>query len=506
MSEQDFIVALGRIAARQPESTAVIDGPRTVPYGDLWRAVTRAADALSVAGLRPGDRVALVAENSVDYLVSAFAVWHAGGVLATIYPSSGADDLAYCLDNSDPALVLADRGTAKMVSAVAPDRPVAVIDDGFAVPRVRDSTMPNPDGLGEQLALICYTSGTTSRPKAVMISTSALFNCARTYADVWRLSTADRTVVCLPMAWLYGLDSTSMAALLAGGTVISLPRARPALITDAIVRHRATVLPGVTTMFAKLVEHLHGLPELPDLSSLRFCVSGGEPRNEAAFAHWSGFTGRPIHDTFCSSECFPLITYDPVADPQPRPGAAGKLVPRAELKIVDAAGVEVPVGEVGEALSRGAGLMLGYWRDPERTRAALTDDGWYRTNDLVRVDESGYVHVVGRLSDMIIRGGSNVSPGEIERVLREHPSVRDAAVVGLPDPTYGQRVVAALVVRDPESFDSEQVAQFCAERLAAYKVPTAYAVVAELPQNPATGKVNRRQVAAALAGTGEVPS
>jgi long-chain acyl-CoA synthetase len=197
---------------------------------------------------------------------------------------------------------------------------------------------------------------------------------------------------------------------------------------------------------------------------------------------------------------FPLITYDPVADPTPVPGSAGKLVPRSELKIVDSSGDPVAVGEVGEALSRGAGLMLGYWRDPGQSAQALTPDGWYRTEDLVRMDENGYVYVIGRLSNMIIRGGSNVSPLEVERALREQPSIRDACVVGLPDLIYGQAVAAAIVLRDGETFDEDEVRCALTLQLAAYKVPTQFVVVDELPNNATSGKVDRRAVAEMLEG------
>lgn len=502
-SDQDFVAELVRVAAEHPDRTAIVDGERELTYGELIGLVNSRATVMAGAGLRPGDRVALVAENSADYLATAFAVWRADAVLATIYPSSGVADLAYCLSSSDPALVLADSHTVSTVREAAPvGLPVALIDQDFAVDHVHTGTAPNPAGLREPLSLICFTSGTTSRPKAIMLSPTALFNGARTYADMWHLTAADRTIVALPMAWLYGLDTTSMATLLAGGTVISLRRARPVLLTDAIERHHATFLPGVTTMFTKLVEHMATLDERPDTSSLRLCVSGGEPRNEQAFARWTAFTGLPVHDNFCASECFPFITYDPVADPQPRPGAAGRLVPRSAMRVVDASGAEVPTGEVGEALSRGPGLMLGYWGDPEQTRAVFTEDGWYRTKDLVRVDEDGYVYVVGRLSDLIIRGGSNISPAEVERVLRDHPAVRDASVVGLPDPVYGQRVVAAVVAADPHSFDHDAVAAFCASRLTSYKVPSDYVLVPELPQNTTTGKVDRRRVASALREAG----
>jgi long-chain acyl-CoA synthetase len=192
------------------------------------------------------------------------------------------------------------------------------------------------------------------------------------------------------------------------------------------------------------------------------------------------------------------VTYDPVANPTPKPGSAGKLVPRSRLKVLDAQGQEVPAGEIGEAYSTGPGLMLGYWRDEEQTRAVMTEDGWYRTKDLVRVDEDGFVYVVGRLSDVIIRGGTNISPAEVERVLQQHPSVAEAAVVGIPDDIYGQRVVAAIVPQRGVPLNHDELKTFTAARLSSYKVPSQFITVDALPVNLTTGKVNRRDVAALL--------
>jgi len=494
----EFLAALRTVAASHANRPAIVDDEHSWTYAELLEAVERRADALTAAGVRAGDRIALVAENSGFFLVTAFAVWQAGAVLVTVYPSSPVADLTYCLDNSDPVLVLADAHTVDAVrQAVPAELPVAVIDEQFTVARIRGNRMPNPDGLRAPINLICYSSGTTSRPKAIMLSSSAVFNGADVYARVWRLSPDDKTIVCLPMAWLFGLDTTSMATLVGGGTVIALRRSRPEMIVDAIAKHRATFLAGVTTMFTKLVAYLDRLEDKPDLSSLRLCISGGEPRNEAAFDRWRTLTGCPVHDTFCATECFPFVTSDPIIDPEPVRGSAGRVVPGSLVRVVDADGHEVPAGEIGEALTTGPGLMLGYWRDEEQTRAAVTPDGWYRTKDLIRIDADGFVYVVGRLSDMIIRGGSNVSPAEVERVLREHPSVRDVCVVGLPDDIYGQRVAAA-VVPASEGFDAEALTAFAADQLPAFKVPTSYHVVDQLPLNPRTDKVDRRCVAEQL--------
>jgi long-chain acyl-CoA synthetase len=336
-----------------------------------------------------------------------------------------------------------------------------------------------------------------------MVSAHAVFNTADTYGEVWHLGPEDRGIVCLPMAWMYGLASTSLALLLRGAAVVVVSRARPELLVAAIRQHRATFLAGVTTTFAKLLQHAEESGLDPStFETLRLCISGGEPRNEAAFERWFSFSGVAVLDAYCSSECLPLVTYDPLIDPVPRLGSAGKLVPRSKLRVVDPQGAEVPVGDVGEALSSGPGLMLGYWRDESLTAEAMTADGWFRTKDLVRIDEDGYVYVVGRLSDLIIRGGINISPGEVERVIRQHDDVADVAVVGVPDDIYGERVLAAVVPRDTVDLDDLKAA--VAANLTAYKVPSEYVVVESIPVNSTTGKVDRRSlVTVLLAGTSQ---
>ncbi|MGW3953954.1 class I adenylate-forming enzyme family protein [Streptomyces sp. NPDC004752] len=494
-SPRDLVEEVEQQARQRPDAIALIDGLSTLTYQQMWAGIEARARSLRRAGVAPGDRIALVAENSADFLVFTLAIWHAGGVLVTIYPSTTVPDLAYCLTNSDPVLVLTDARTRQKVEEAAPELPLASISDYEPdIPPTRQDTLPNPDTDRGRLGLICFTSGTTSRPKAVMVSHEALHNGAMTYSAMWHLGPSDRTVVALPMAWLYGLDTTAMATLVRGGSVIALRRARPDVLVEAISTHGATFLPGVTTMFVKLVNYLDEATDTPDLTSLRFCLSAGEPRNERAFLRWATHTGLPVFDNYSASECFPLVTYDPIKNPKPRPGAAGVVAPNSELKVVDSNGKEVAAGEIGEAWGRGPGVMLGYWRNEEQTRAVLTDDNWYRTSDLVRVDEAGYVHVVGRLSDMIIRGGSNVSPAEVERTLRLHPDIADACVVALPDDIYGQEVVAAIVISGNAPLGLADALQFCRDNLPAYKVPSRAMILDELPLSATTGKVDRRRV------------
>ncbi|TDD87064.1 long-chain fatty acid--CoA ligase [Saccharopolyspora karakumensis] len=491
--QTSFLDELRAHAKSRPAAPAIRDGSGNLSYQELIERIEDRAGQLRRSGIRDGDRVAIIADNSADYLITAFAIWDAGAVLVTVYPSSGESDLAHCLDSSAPALVLAESRLLETVSVIYAGRGrVADIHQPLtgepACPRVDDTTLVPDD-----LALICYTSGSTNRPKAVMQLHRGLLAAAREFGRAWHVSPTDRTIVSLPMAWAFGLVTTSMTTLLAGGTVLPFARTRPEQIVDAISNDRATFLAGVTTMFAKLVAHLRELGEERDFSSLRLCVSGGEPRNERLFDEWRMYTGCHVYDNLAASECFPVVTSDPVEDPPPPPGSAGKVVSGAAMRVVASDGSEVPPGSRGEALWRAPAMFAGYWRDTKATAAALTPDGWYRTQDVVRVDDDGYVYVEGRISDMIIRGGSNVSPSEVENALTEHPAVAEVAVVGPLHGVYGQTVTAVVVPAAGVTAQPVELDRFCRSRLAGYKVPSAFVMVDGLPQN-ATGKVDRRQV------------
>lgn len=506
MSRETFPARLRELAKAHPDKVALRDNGRALTYRALDVAADLLAARLREAGAGAGSSVVLMADNSASYLAATTAVWRAGSVLTTLYASSGPSEVSYVLENAEASLILADY-RASAVVAELPGAPAVLLlehEEVFAadLSAVDGSDLPAPDP--EALALICYTSGSTARPKAVMHSHAGLLAGADAYAQVWHITGAERTIVCLPMAWAFGLVTTSMATLGQGGEVIVLPRTRPEMIVDAITQLEGTFLAGVTTMFVKLTEYLESVDPAPSLGSLRLCISGGERRNETVFDRWTELTGCPVHDVYAASECFPAVTYDPVADPFPVPGSSGRVAPGSQMRVVDTDGVEVPLGTVGEAQWKGPAHFLGYWKAPELTRKVLTDDGWYRTGDLVRVDDNGYVFVEGRISDMIIRGGSNVSPAEVEAVLAQHPSVRAASVVGLPDPHYGEQVVAAVVLRPGHALRDEELKAFCAERLAGYKVPTRFAVLEAFPINSRTEKVDKKALGQLLLTEGAV--
>jgi len=501
LSASNLLELIAARAAETPHRDAVIGVDRRVSYGELIGLGLSYGRRLKDAGIEAGDRVAIVAENSPDYLIALLGIWDAGGIAATVYPSSSATELCYVLQNATPRLVLVDADRRDVVTGAIRS---SEVDVDTAELDLNGLTSDLCDGVlgtnidSEAPAVICYTSGTSSRPKPVVHSHSALARQSRLYASVWHISQGERTLVAVPLAWMYGLVTGTTSTLVSGGTVVVLPRFHPANVVEIIESEQITFFPVVTTMVVKLVAYVREFPHAPRLSSLRFCVSGGEPRNEPVFDAWKDLTGCPVHDVYAASECFPLVTYDPHRDPEPQRGSAGRVVPGAELRLVDAQGLEVSAGDVGEALARSPGLMVGYWNEPELTESAMTQDGWYRTHDYARMDTRGYVFITGRQSDMIIRGGSNVSPAEVEAVLIEHPDVAQAAVVGIPDLEYGEQVAAAVVLVPGAHLDVDELRAFCSSQIAHYKIPTVFQLCDDLPRNE-SGKVLRRELRAFFA-------
>jgi len=490
-----FSEVLRRRAAHEPDGIAVVDETGATTNAELDRAVDAIAHEVAASGAA---RVAVIASNSTSFLAHAFGVWRAGRTLVTVYPSSPEAEIDYALGHADVGVVFADEESAARVPARWAVRALDRHLPGsgpFDADAVTD-TVTDADAQ----ALICYTSGSTQRPKAVVHTHRSVLGGARAYAEVWHLGPDDTTLVVLPMAWAFGLVTTSMAALVSGGRVRSVRRARADALLPAIGEDEVTFVAGVTTIFAKMVEALRAGASV-DGHRIRLCISGGEPRNELVFDEWRSRTGVPVHDVYAASECFPVVTYDPVRDPEPTPGFAGRVAPGSALRLWDEAREVFSDGPgTGEAFVRGAAFFSGYLGDSETTAAALTADGWYRTGDLVEVRPDGLVRVLGRLSGMIIRGGANVAPAEIERVVREAQDVEDAAAIGLPDHDYGQRIVVAVTGHAGAVPDRDAIMARCRRDLAGYKVPQDIVVLEALPINDRTGKLDRRALERELAG------
>ncbi|MFM8408865.1 MAG: class I adenylate-forming enzyme family protein [Alphaproteobacteria bacterium] len=482
---------LRRAAERRPHATVLVApaGPATtrVSFAELATRAEEAAASLEERGLEPGDRVALLAGNGEPVVVAWFAIVAAGAVVVPISTVSGALEIAGRLDHARCRLVLHDAAHAGLASAaIAASRHGAQAVDvaDLAAPGARPARPPiAPDAP----AMILYTSGTTGRPRGVVIAHRALVGHTRVLVDrVLALGPEDAILGVLPLAHSYGCRMVMLASVEAGCRAILLPRFDPAGSLDAMIAERATWVPAVPTMYAAWA----ALPEGARPESLRWCMSAGSPLADETLRRAEARLGTTIRQAYGMTEAT-ISTVD--APPAERvAGSVGRPVPGVEVRIVDDADRDVPPGAQGQVLLRGHNLMSGYLDDPDETASALRG-GWMHTGDVGRLDADGRLFVVDRLKDMIIRGGNNVIPSEVEAALASHPGVREVAVVGRPDAYLGEEVVAVVVPAEGASPTPEELRDWAAARVASIKVPREYALVAELPLGPSR-KVLKREL------------
>jgi acyl-CoA synthetase (AMP-forming)/AMP-acid ligase II len=497
---------LRNAAKRYPHATAIAFQSRELSWADLDRAVDRLALRLVAAGLLSGRSVAIMSDNSPEFLILCFAVWRVGGVMAIVHASFAPSKLDYAFSNAEPNFVFAEKnylaaGTEALRRTNSPAQ-IFELTDGielFDHLSISANTLPQVDP--SAIAIIAYTSGTTGTPKPVAHSHRSLARASAAYAEIWRLTEHDICLLAIPLSWMAGLFVVSLTATVKGAKIVMLRQFDATEALSAMVEQGVTFIAGSTTMYVKIVNAWHNTQVEGDFQ-LRCCFSGGEFRNETVFEEWRRMTGTAVLDIYGASECMPIVTYDPAIDIEPYRGSAGKLMADCELRIIGPDGSRVAPGEVGEAQARSPFMMTGYWREPELTAKTITPDRWYNTGDFVRIDSDGYVYVLGRTSDLIVRDGRHIYPAEIEQIISELDYVAAVAVVGLPDPVHGQSIAAAIVVRPGATIDDAGVRAHCAARLEASKVPTIIRAVKKLPYN-ASNKVLRREVAPFFEDAGE---
>jgi long-chain acyl-CoA synthetase len=342
----------------------------------------------------------------------------------------------------------------------------------------------------EDTAVILYTSGTTGTPKGAELTHANLRqNAAVTISTLIDLTHEDVVVGCLPLFHAFGQTCALNAAVAAGAAVTLVARFDPATVLKVIERDRATVFEGVPTMFVAM---LSAGPTVADTSTLRVCISGGAALPVEILKGFSEAFRVPILEGYGLSETSPVASFNHVG--RTRAGSIGHAVAGVEMRIVDDAGAEVAPGEIGEIAIRGHNVMRGYWNRPEATAEAIRD-GWFHSGDLGRVDEDGFFFIVDRKKELIIRGGFNVYPREIEEVLYEHPAVLEAAVIGIPHATHGEEIAACIALKPGADATPDQLREFAKERVAAYKYPRVVWLVDALPKGP-TGKVLKREIVA----------
>jgi len=482
-------------AGRAPDRVALIDGDRRWTYAELLAEAERAARAL-LTRFEPGEPVAVWAGNGPDWLVLEFAAGLAGLTLVTVNPAYQAEELAHVLGHSGARGVFLRGGGQPAILARVRD----------SLPRLREvitlgewptggDERPLPEVDPASPAQILYTSGTTGRPKAAVLTHRGLTNNARLAAGAIGLRAGDVLVNPMPYFHVAGGDMITLGLVQTLGTQVVMPRFDPALTLELTEKHRGTVIGGVPTMLTALLAHPSRAGR--DLSSVRIAFSGGAIVPPELVRQVEATFGVPFVLTFAQTESSCSITLTRASDTAAdRAETLGRPLPQTEVKIADVAtGETVPCGTVGEICTRGYLVMDGYLGDPEATAAAIDPDGWLHTGDLGSMDERGYCRIAGRIKEMIIRGGENIYPREIEAVLLSHPGVAEVAVVGVPDRFWGEEVGA--VIRPAANVGEAELADYCRGRLAAYKTPVRWLFTDAFPLT-STGKVRKDVLSAQL--------
>ena len=496
--------ALRDAAADAPRATALVQGAvdpaarRRWSYAELLEASERAARAL-LGRFAPGDRVAVWASNTPEWVILELAAGLAGITIVTVNPALRPQELGYVLGQSQADgifLIPAYRGSpmAEMVQQVRGDLPalrevVSFADwDAFCAEAAPGRALPvvSPDAPAQ----IQYTSGTTGFPKGAVLHHRGVVNNARLYTARLGLDPGSVQLSAMPLFHTAGCVMSVLGAAVTRGTLILPPYFDPGLMLELIAAERAEMLLGAPTMFIMMLDH----PDLAttDISSVRQLLTGGAVVPPALVGRVEAEFGASLSIVFAQTEASPVITQTAPQDTaEDRAHTLGRPLPQTEVKIVDpASGQTVVPGVIGELCTRGYHVMTGYFRDLEKTAAAIDADGWLHTGDLASMDERGYCQIGGRLKDMIIRGGENIYPREIEQVLFGHPAVADVAVVGVPDAKWGEQVAAFVRPAPGGTPDPEELFSYCREHLAPHKTPRYWTVLEEFPLTP-SGKIQK---------------
>ena len=480
-------------------------------YAELETAIQKFASGLEKMGIKQGDHIALLLGNTPHFVISLYGALRLGVIIIPVNPIYTADEIGYILDNGDvKAVVALDLALplAEKMHTLLPNvehyifcetKPDCLVQSELEKLSVYSKmksfteviasgelSFQGPALKEDDVAIILYTSGTTGKPKGAMLTHKNLFSNAKDVGDYLKMNQDDRVVTVLPMFHVFCLTVSLNAPLLNGATLLIAQKFSPKEVFSLIKEHSATVFAGVPTMYNFLYQYPDGDPD--DLQSLRLCISGGASLPVALLKNFEKKFNVLISEGYGLSEASPVTCFNPLDRPR-KPGSIGTSILRVENKIVDELGQDVPIGGVGELIVRGPNVMKGYYKMPEETQASIRN-GWLHTGDMARMDEEGYFYIVDRKKDLIIVGGYNVYPREVEEVIYNHPEVLEVAVVGMPDPNQGE-VVTAYVVSKRSGLTREQVQEYCREHLAKYKVPTTIEFLDELPKNT-TGKILRR--------------
>ena len=481
-------------AAAHASRIVVRVGETATTYQELDQAAARVAGLLRERSLKSGDRVGIMLPNVAEFAIIYYGVLRAGGIVVPMNPLLKKREVAYYLADSGARLIFAWHAFADEACGGArqADADTIIVDPATFADLLASATPEHRvvDRADEDTAVILYTSGTTGRPKGAELTQANLArNTEVMRTDLIHLVADDVIFGGLPLFHSFGQTCTLNTAVASGACLTLLPRFAPGEALQIMAGHRVTVFAGVPTMYVALLAQSGRAAY--DLSELRVCVSGGAALPVEVLRGFEEAFGCPVLEGYGLSETSPVASFNH-PDRERKPGSIGTPIRGVQMRVVDSRGDEVPRGEIGEIVIRGHNVMKGYWRKPEETAEAI-QDGWFRTGDLGRVDADGYFMIVDRKKDMIIRGGYNVYPREIEEVLYEHPAVAEAAVIGLPHPALGEEVGAAVTLKPGADATARELRDYVNAQVAAYKYPRKVWIVDALPKGP-TGKILKREI------------
>jgi long-chain acyl-CoA synthetase len=497
---------LDEAARMYPERPAVRLDNLVITYEQLDDLSGRAAGWLRERGVAPGDRVGVMLPNVAQFPVLYYGVLRAGGTVVPMNPLLKAREVQHYLGDSGAKLVFAAASAAAEAAAGAAAvgaEAVTVEADLLTEIAATPSSPEITARADDDTAVILYTSGTTGTPKGAELTHANLHrNAVVTTTTLLDLGPDDVIMGCLPLFHAFGQTCALNAAIAAGACLTLIPRFDPTTALKVIERDRVTVFEGVPTMYVAM---LHAGTGIADTSTLRVGISGGAALPVEVLRGFEEAFGTPILEGYGLSETSPVASFN--TPDRRRPGSIGVPIAGVELKLVGDDGADVPEADtdaVGEIAIRGHNVMKGYWQRPDASMAAIRD-GWFHTGDMARRDADGFYFIVDRKKDMIIRGGFNVYPREIEEVLYEHPAVLEAAVIAVPHPTHGEEVAAAVALRPDASATPDELRDYVKARVAPYKYPRHVWLVDALPKGP-TGKVQKRDIVVPAAiNTGVTP-
>lgn len=528
---------LTRTTAGSPDATALIFFGSQISYGQLHEHADRIAAGLQAIGVQKGDRVALMMPNCPQFVIAFFGALRAGAIVTPTSPMYTAREVAHQWNDAGAKVVVADRRLSPVIKEALPElasarhiiltglreyyprnfkrlcarvnssakrkrqttaKPLSGKSNGVLLHEWNDllclSTRPQPHNLTPQdIACLQYTGGTTGISKGAMLTHANLASNAAQFRETMHVEAGRQpiAVAALPLFHIYALLCVMITSVAAGGAVVIMPRFTAQAALRVIRRYRPTIFHGVPTMYVAFINEPNA--KKSGIESLKLCTSGGGPLPVEILEKFEALTGGRLLEGYGLTETSPVTHFNPI-DRAAKPGSIGITIYGTEARIMDleTGTREMPIGEAGEIVIRGPQVMKGYWNKPEETALVLRD-GWLYTGDIAKRDADGYYYIVDRKKDMIIAGGYNVYPREVEEVLFECPFVKEAGVIGVPDPYRGETVKAFVVLKDGAKATPEEIIAFCRKRLAAYKVPRQVVFRDSLPKS-SVGKYLRREL------------